>query len=350
MEMKSTNSMGVKMRRIRLYSFDRENADKSLPCACRILNEFFRNEVIVAPYEDDIEKVTDAFAGDIRIGIRVRNRREDGKRFFDLYPNQFTIRSLRFDKFGNQIRTELAKIMEPPFWGDYFMYGQTDESGVIITDWMLLDLDVFREGSKLGVSPVETNKPNIDNTTFFNAYDIHLFDPSIVVASTLKFNSTRNYERDKVRFSAYHPPRDAKLPLDLNAKLPLDLNAKLPLDLNAKLPLDLIAGLNKLRFGLSRWDRPPWDSVLKGAVRFALEWHNIAMDVGWTMIELYGLHPIAPGPRVQCRGFAFMYYRTDDVVLEITPEAIVFKRGSSILRYYRWPDNSGGAILAWNIQ
>jgi hypothetical protein len=112
------------------------------------------------------------------------------------------------------------------------------------------------------------------------------------------------------------------------------------------LPAHIIDGFNRLGRSSFLQELRRFADIHRAA-KFAIDYHDQAMRNGWREIELYGLHPTAPGPRIQYRGFAFLIGPEDEVT-EITPKSIAFRRRASIQRFYRWPD-AGDAVLAWNM-
>jgi hypothetical protein len=68
----------------------------------------------------------------------------------------------------------------------------------------------------------------------------------------------------------------------------------------ADLPPHILEGLNRL--GSSQFLRELHQfSNIRCAASFSIKHHNESMRAGWRETELYGLHPAAPGPRVQYR-------------------------------------------------
>jgi hypothetical protein len=49
-----------------------------------------------------------------------------------------------------------------------------------------------------------------------------------------------------------------------------------------------------------------WEQIINGAAIFADRWGARALELGWEPIELFGIHPVAPAARHDCRGLAFM--------------------------------------------
>jgi len=90
----------------------------------------------VAPNEDDLERNTDFIVFDLygkRIACRIRKNSD-----LKWYHNQFTIRTAR----PSGVRTELDKIMEG--LGDYLFYGFSNYDETDLVQWILGDLNVFR--------------------------------------------------------------------------------------------------------------------------------------------------------------------------------------------------------------
>jgi hypothetical protein len=49
-----------------------------------------------------------------------------------------------------------------------------------------------------------------------------------------------------------------------------------------------------------------WRRAQAGALAFALEWSSRALEAGWRPNELFGLHPVAPSARYDCKGLAWV--------------------------------------------
>lgn len=104
-----------------------------------------------------------------RIGVRIRRAW-----CFDIWPDQFTIRSAR----DSGATTELAKILDG--WGDYLFYGfaHPNRAGRLQAA-RLIDLDTFREWE----ADAHFQEKDNGDGTYFRAYPISAFPRHGVRAS-----------------------------------------------------------------------------------------------------------------------------------------------------------------------
>ena len=63
-----------------------------------------------------------------------------------------------------------------------------------------------------------------------------------------------------------------------------------------------------------------WPDAVAGAVAFSEQWTEVALQLGWSPADLFGLHPVAPAARLDCKGLAWMLERGAKVV-ELSAEA-----------------------------
>jgi hypothetical protein len=113
-----------------------------------------------------------------------------------------------------------------------------------------------------------------------------------------------------------------------------------------------IGDLGEVLGGLERLaDRPLWSTTrwaedLAAAKAFAQRWCSAC---GWSRLDLWGVHPRAPGKRLAAMGAAILACRRGDRVLEVDAGAIlVVTRLGSRLRVYRAaPDPE--RVLAWSL-
>lgn len=127
-----------------------------------------------APMIDDAFKNTDMIvlaARGVRIACRVRRYE-----FYKSYPYDFTIRSAR----DTGTKTELSKILEG--WGDYLIYGFSNQSETNLEAWRVIDLDAFRNKFQ---SLARSTLSNGDGTHFL-AFDVRKMPAGIVVMQSQK--------------------------------------------------------------------------------------------------------------------------------------------------------------------
>jgi hypothetical protein len=74
------------------------------------------------------------------------------------------------------------------------------------------------------------------------------------------------------------------------------------------LPRTVVEGLARLesRPALQRFSERRRQAIIDGAARFADVWAAKALSLGWQVEELFGLHPLAPEPRLDACGLAFL--------------------------------------------
>lgn len=158
------------------YSSDRAYSDGFIPVLRHIIGPHLLEESTLT---QDREQAADlvVFTGHaMTIACRVRRQG-----YADRYPWDFTIRALR----DNGAKTELSKVIDG--WGDWFLYGHDDGSGVDLARWFLLDLKVFRSTLIRRPSLLRDRNPipNSDGT-HFHAWNVQEFpDHFVIAASTL---------------------------------------------------------------------------------------------------------------------------------------------------------------------
>jgi hypothetical protein len=90
-------------------------------------------------------------------------------------------------------------------------------------------------------------------------------------------------------------------------------------------------------FGAERWD-----DLLSDAESFLSRWGGVAYSLGWTSLDLFGVHPIAPAGRFDVMGLIPMLNRAE--VLALTRQTATMRRPSGAVLTYRRPGR-GDAIL-----
>lgn len=167
---------------MRNFAADKRWSDRFLPEIKRILGEHLIDE---APFEEDAQHNTDLMVLRlklIRIGCRVRRAKYHAQ-----YADEFTIRSDR----PSGAETELSKVVDG--WGDYFFYGFSDSAETDLQDWMLGDLDVFRDWFDYEESPCR-EKNNEDGSSMFRAFKKSELPANFMVAQK---NITRTTKKSK---------------------------------------------------------------------------------------------------------------------------------------------------------
>jgi hypothetical protein len=116
------------------------------------------------------------------------------------------------------------------------------------------------------------------------------------------------------------------------------------------LPDYIVAGLTRLNACGPLWTMTAerWANVIETAHRFAAKHGATALRLGWRDVDLFGLHPKAPGTRYDCRGLAFSLDRADKVASLDAEVATIEKPNGAAVRFYRRCDDTG-AVLAWSL-
>ena len=148
------------------YENDRALADKHINQIRQILGPYI---IDIASFEQDARQATDLIVltkNNLTIGCRIRREGVAVK----YGPDDFTIRWSR----NSGAETEIAKIRKG--WGQWFFYSHL--VGNAIAGWMLLNLDIFRQGEP-AAHPII--KPNTDGTSLA-AYNTAEFPAPLVIA------------------------------------------------------------------------------------------------------------------------------------------------------------------------
>jgi hypothetical protein len=92
-----------------------------------------------------------------------------------------------------------------------------------------------------------------------------------------------------------------------------------------------------------------WRLVLAYITDFARDWDGLARAAGWSSLQLYGLHPIAPAARLSVMGAAWVAARSAHKVIAIEAAAIVVatQTGGRLRIYRTAPDPE--AVLPWPV-
>ncbi|HEX2257939.1 MAG TPA: hypothetical protein VHG92_14810 [Afifellaceae bacterium] len=94
---------------------------------------------------------------------------------------------------------------------------------------------------------------------------------------------------------------------------------------------------------------PPrrWETVIDDGGRFLERWATEAIRLGWTAEDVFGMHPAAPGARMDAMGLVPLINGGEVVSLGAGRANIRMARGG-ILTYLRRP--RPGAVVLWEIQ
>lgn len=78
-----------------------------------------------------------------------------------------------------------------------------------------------------------------------------------------------------------------------------------------------------------------WQAALDGALAFADQWAVEAHRLGWSVSEVFGLHPTAPAARVDCRGLAWLLGDGSQIVAMARSGAEIRTRSGGRHQFYR---------------
>lgn len=115
------------------------------------------------------------------------------------------------------------------------------------------------------------------------------------------------------------------------------------------LPADLAQGLAQLRSypGPAAVSGARWDRFVDDVVAFERDWLALALQLGWTLHELFGLHRTRPEARPDCAGLVWSLQGRSIVRLDATGADVAVSAGH-VLRYRRARQVSERA-LAWEL-
>ena len=85
-----------------------------------------------------------------------------------------------------------------------------------------------------------------------------------------------------------------------------------------------------------------WRGLLSDAENFLSRWGGAAHLLGWTSLDLFGVHPIAPAARFDVMGLIPILNGAE--VLALTSQTATIRRLSGAIQTYHRPDQ-GGAVV-----
>jgi len=98
------------------------------------------------------------------------------------------------------------------------------------------------------------------------------------------------------------------------------------------------------RMPAPEWAGPDrWSQVVEDADCFLSNWDRPACDLGWTALDLFGVHAVAPGCRYDVMGL--MLLLGGGTVFALTVQTAAFRRLSGSTLTYRRKPTSGAALL-----
>jgi len=97
----------------------------------------------------------------------------------------------------------------------------------------------------------------------------------------------------------------------------------------------------------SGFPAPWWRGLIGDAELFLTAWGSQAADLGWTTLDLFGVHPKAPAARYSCMGLLLLL-RGGRVVALTASTAVIEQLSGARLTYTRRPPEAGGVPL-WEL-
>jgi hypothetical protein len=101
------------------------------------------------------------------------------------------------------------------------------------------------------------------------------------------------------------------------------------------------------KFARQLIDGPPgdfspmrWQAAIDGALRFVDQWGREAYMLGWRFEDLFGLHPVAPAARYDCRGLGWLLGDGGQVVA-IDDSSATIRTIRGALQHFRRCDPQG---------
>lgn len=113
---------------------------------------------------------------------------------------------------------------------------------------------------------------------------------------------------------------------------------------------DIPAEWHAILAKLNRRDRVDWISpdrwweLIRDATTFLDRWECAAEQLGWTALDLFGVHPVAPAARFDVMGLVFLI--NGGSVVALTETAATIRRRSTAVLTYRRPVQSGAILIS----
>jgi hypothetical protein len=117
-----------------------------------------------------------------------------------------------------------------------------------------------------------------------------------------------------------------------------------------KWPEEYSDGLSRLAHISAPAGFPPhrWLAAKTAALTFARQWLWQAIRLGWTPLELFGLHAVAPAARHDAKGVAWILEGGGRVLAMTEGTAAIMAPTGSMLTFYR-RQAIDGAVLPWEL-
>jgi hypothetical protein len=189
------------------------------------------------------------------------------------------------------------------------------------------------------------------------------FNPAQVLArlSRERFENSRIAgiagSHPKIHFSA--PTAEPRNPANLLSDEPLEKNRKFQgvpaipaipaILLNYVTPVEWLKGLATLDPNQPPTHFPAlwWRGLIRDSELFLATWGSQAADLGWTTLDLFGVHPKAPAARYSCMGLLLLL-RGGRVVALTTSTAVIEQQSGARLTYTRQPPEAE-CVPVWEL-
>ena len=91
---------------------------------------------------------------------------------------------------------------------------------------------------------------------------------------------------------------------------------------------------------------PTWRQLVDDGGRFLDRWGCEAAELGWSVLDVFGVHPLAPAPRYDCMGLVPLI-RGGEVIAISSDRATIQTGTGALLTYLRRP--RPGAVAVWEV-
>ncbi len=95
------------------------------------------------------------------------------------------------------------------------------------------------------------------------------------------------------------------------------------------------------------FDRKRWRTLIDDGGKFLARWGEEAARLGWSALDVFGVHSIAPGARYDAAGLALLISGGEVVSVKPDRATIQSNRGGALLTYLRTPRT--GTVALWEI-
>ncbi len=95
------------------------------------------------------------------------------------------------------------------------------------------------------------------------------------------------------------------------------------------------------------FDKKRWRILINDGDRFLDQWGDEAARLGWTALDVFGVHPKAPGARYDAAGLVVLINGGDVISIKSDRATIQSNGGKALLTYLRRPRT--GTVALWEI-